>query len=86
MVSGQALGDEVLHAVVAASSCPHHSPCFFTCWPRPHKTPCVSHPLPGWGFPCLSGKASVSSSLEICQVPAGAWEEGMLALRGGQEP
>lgn len=66
---------------VAASSCPHHSPCFFTCWPSPHKTPCASHPLPGWGFPCLSGKVSVSSSLENYQVPAAAWEEGELALK-----
>lgn len=33
-------------------------------------------PPPPWmGLPCLSGKASVSSSLENCQVPAGTWEE-----------
>lgn len=72
---------------VAASSCPHHSPCFFTCWPSPHKTPCASPPLPGWGFPCLSGKVSVSSSLENYQVPAAAWEEGELALKkSGKSP
>ena len=52
---------------------------------KTHKTPCVSHPLPGWGFPCLSGKASVSSSLENRQVQQAPGRR-TLALRGGQEP
>ena len=99
MVSGQALGGRVLHAGprvqslhAALEGCgciilPTSQPMLLYLVAEPHKTLCVSHPLPGCAFPCLSGKVPVSSSLENYQVPAATWEEGELALKeSGRSP